>query len=308
MSGLNKDRIIFDPTDPTVSEDIGAYIRASDGTLITHTNVGGKDGLDVNIINPITVNSASDRAEDSAHTSGDVGSYILAVRQDTLTSSTSADGDYASFKVDSVGSLYTRDTGVKASLDSVIKTDNGAFTDGASMGLAMFGVDAANTYQPFKLNAAGELLVAADVSVTTGSDKVEDSAHANADVGTYILSVREDTLTSSTSASGDYQSIKTDALGRMYTNDAHQSMLVTPKSVTTTASALVASSLANRKQILVQNISSKNVYLGTSAAVTDVNGFKLGAGMSIELDLAAAVALFAISVGAAADVRIIELA
>lgn len=308
MSGLNKDKFIFDPADPTVSDDIGAYIRASDGTLITHTTAGAKQALDVNIVNPLTVTAGAEKAEDSAHTSSDIGNYVLAVRQDTLASSTSADGDYASFKVDSVGSLYTHDTGVKASLDSVIKTDNAAFTDGASLGLAIYGVDAANTYQPFKMNAAGELLVAADINLVTGSDKAEDAASASGDIGTYILSVREDTLTASTSASGDYQSVKTDALGRTYTNDSHQTMLITPSTVGVAAAVLVASSLANRKQILIQNNSNKNIYIGTSSAVTAVNGFKVGAGMSMEIDLAAQVSVFAISTAAATDVRVMELA
>ena len=54
--------------------------------------------------------------EDSAHTSGDSGAYVLAVRQDTLASSTSDDGDYASLKVNALGELYVHDTDVKAEL------------------------------------------------------------------------------------------------------------------------------------------------------------------------------------------------
>lgn len=46
--------------------------------------------------------------EDSAHVSGDAGIHMLSVRQDTLAGSTSTDGDYASFKTDSLGRLYTR--------------------------------------------------------------------------------------------------------------------------------------------------------------------------------------------------------
>jgi hypothetical protein len=46
--------------------------------------------------------------EDSAHVSGDAGIHTLGVRQDTLSSLTSTDGDYASFKVDSLGRMYTR--------------------------------------------------------------------------------------------------------------------------------------------------------------------------------------------------------
>ena len=46
--------------------------------------------VDVSVVN------GSDKAEDAAHASGDIGTYILAVRQDVLASSVSADGDYAS--------------------------------------------------------------------------------------------------------------------------------------------------------------------------------------------------------------------
>lgn len=48
----------------------------------------------------------AEKAEDAAHSSGDTGNYVLAVRQDTLAASTDADGDYSSFKVDSLGRLY----------------------------------------------------------------------------------------------------------------------------------------------------------------------------------------------------------
>lgn len=48
------------------------------------------------------------KAEDAAHTSGDVGVMAMGVRQDTLAASTSADGDYAPFKVTSVGRVYSQ--------------------------------------------------------------------------------------------------------------------------------------------------------------------------------------------------------
>lgn len=50
------------------------------------------------------------KAEDAAHTSGDVGVFILGVRQDTLASSTSTDGDYQAIKSDSTGAVYIRAT------------------------------------------------------------------------------------------------------------------------------------------------------------------------------------------------------
>ena len=49
-----KDQLIFDATSAGTigdSDSVGAFVRSSDGTLITHTTNGAKEGLDVNIIN-----------------------------------------------------------------------------------------------------------------------------------------------------------------------------------------------------------------------------------------------------------------
>jgi hypothetical protein len=53
MGGMiAKDRLLFDPADLAESDNIGSYVRAgSDGDLVSSTLVGGKEGLDVNIIN-----------------------------------------------------------------------------------------------------------------------------------------------------------------------------------------------------------------------------------------------------------------
>jgi len=53
-------RLGFDITDADTiiaSDNVGAWLRAgSDGDRISSTNIGGKEGLDVNIINSLTVN------------------------------------------------------------------------------------------------------------------------------------------------------------------------------------------------------------------------------------------------------------
>lgn len=148
---FGKEKLVFDPSAAADTDNIGAYLRSADGTLLTHTTVGGKEGLDVNVINTslevtatnldirnlsaaqdniaisdgtntlavnadgsinvnaeIDVVNGADKAEDSAHASGDIGSHVLAVRQDILAASTSADGDYASFKVNADGALWVQ--------------------------------------------------------------------------------------------------------------------------------------------------------------------------------------------------------
>jgi hypothetical protein len=55
---LSGRRLGFDITDADTilaSDNVGAWLRAgTDGDQLSSTNVGGKEGLDVNIINPMT--------------------------------------------------------------------------------------------------------------------------------------------------------------------------------------------------------------------------------------------------------------
>ena len=159
------------------------------------------------------------------------------------------------------------------------------------------------------VNADGSINVNADISVVNGSDKAEDSVHASGDIGTYVLSVRQDTLAISTSASGDYQSFKTDALGRQYSNSAAQTAAFSAVTVDTTAGGvdLVASDLANRTKILIQNTGSKPIYIGNSG-VTAATGIKVPAGASAEFEAGPQVNLFAITDSGSSDVRVMELA
>jgi hypothetical protein len=48
------------------------------------------------------------KAEDAAHTSADVGTFVLGVRKDTTAQTTSADGDYAFPAVDAYSAVFTR--------------------------------------------------------------------------------------------------------------------------------------------------------------------------------------------------------
>lgn len=61
-------KLIFDTTDVNTiadSDSVGAYLRSSDGTLLTHTDVGGKMALDVRVAEGINVEVDLDHADDS---------------------------------------------------------------------------------------------------------------------------------------------------------------------------------------------------------------------------------------------------
>lgn len=61
-------QLVFDTTDATSiahSDSVGAYVRSSDGTLITHTTVGGKEALDVRVAEGINVEVDLSHVDDS---------------------------------------------------------------------------------------------------------------------------------------------------------------------------------------------------------------------------------------------------
>lgn len=61
---INKFQSVFDPTTNEL-DIIGSYLKASDGTLLTHTDVGGKKALDVNVAAGINVEVDLSHLDDS---------------------------------------------------------------------------------------------------------------------------------------------------------------------------------------------------------------------------------------------------
>jgi hypothetical protein len=83
----------------------------------TGTSVSTKYGLDVNIIGGAGLGT---QTEDSAHVSGDTGTFPLAVRNDAGTA-LAADGDYIPLSTDSTGRLR-----VDATISSLTPINSGA--------------------------------------------------------------------------------------------------------------------------------------------------------------------------------------
>lgn len=249
--GITLDKLVFDPAAPSDGASVGAYLRGSDGTLITQT--GG--ALDVNIAASTGMGIYD---EDSVHASGDKGQQILAVRRDADTSLVSADGDYA----------------------------------------------------PLQVDADGFLKVRGKITVEAGdAEYAEDSAHASGDAGLSMLAVRQDVLSSLVSATGDYANFKLDSLGRLYTTHQKQTLSApAAASVTSTAATLIASPLAGRTEVTIQNLGSKDIFIGKDATVTAANGIKVSAGSNATYEWGSAVAVFAITASGTADVRLLEAA
>lgn len=279
-----KDHLMFDTTDATTIADtdsVGAFVRAgTDGDLISSTNVGGKEGLDVNLINASIVVTATD----------------LDIRDLT--------------QADEITVYQGTDPWVVSATDLDIRDldhsqDNVAIAQGG------------NT---MVVNADGSINVNADIDIVNGAEKAEDAAHASGDIGQYVLAVRQDSLASSTSNDGDYASLKVNAAGALYVNventitvnDAALAATAIANAanaldVADTAEAAVASALANRKYLWIYNNDNSKVYIGSSG-VTAANGFPVSPGSYMELRCGAAISPFFVGQsGKVPEIRTMEL-
>ncbi|MHA1949699.1 MAG: hypothetical protein ACW987_07490 [Candidatus Thorarchaeota archaeon] len=203
------------------SADIGAFVLAvrndagtalaADGDYIPlSTDASG----DLRVSG--TFMAGNEYAEDSVHTSGDTGGFVLSVRNDTLASLVDTDGDYAPFQVDALGALYVNvsDSNYEYAEDSVHTTaDVGAFVLAVrnDAGTALAGTD--GDYIPFSTDASGALRVTGGTTAYA-----EDSVHTTGDSGNFVLAVRNDTLASLVDTDGDYAPFQVDALGALYVN------------------------------------------------------------------------------------------
>ena len=278
-----KEKLVFDGVGTLDDADnVGAWIRSADGTMITHTAVSGKDGLDVHLINE-SIEVTADGLDIRALTQTD---------EVTVFQGTSP-------WVVSATDLDIRD--LDHTTDNVAISQNG------------------NT---LVVNADGSINVNAEVEIDAAYEYEEDSQHESGDIGAYVLAVRQDTLAPSTSADGDYASFKVNADGALWVQLAdntvnalppsHTGWLVGNNTINNTAELVVSSDLTNRRKILIQNVSSggRTIHLGHSDQVSSSNGIRLSAGAAVELELAAGVGVWAIgpSAGPGADIRIAEFA
>lgn len=276
--GISIDKLDFDPSSPSDNQRVGSFLIGAGGDVLTSTTLGGKEALDVNIAGSTGLGIY---AEDSAAVSGDLGQPPLAVRQDSLTTgATSADGDYAMLKVNAKSELYVKDSDSLAQL-VLVKSDT------ASIVTSTGNIDT-------KLGALS---------------KAEDAAHSSGDMGIMGLSVRKDVPSALAGSDGDYAAMETDNKGRLYVNDGHNnSWLTSVSSIGTSAGQLDASPLSGRKTVIIQNLGAKSIYIGEANTVTTSSGVEIPKFASMEFKFGEGLQLWAISSGAANDVRMIEAA
>lgn len=228
------------PTLISKDRDANASTNAIFATLVDAAGdqiaVDGSGNLSVSI-GSITTNY--EYAEDTAHTTADVGVQVLAVRNDAGTALAGTTGDYIPLTTDSSGNLRTT-----ASL-TIGKTDDSAFTiatdeviangyladettpdsvDEGDIGIARMTLDRRQLFvltdsttasQRLAINASGE------AAVETNVEYAVDAAAGGSDVGAAVLAVRDDALTTLTPVDGDYVQLRTDSTGALWVQDVN---------------------------------------------------------------------------------------
>lgn len=268
-----------------VRKDSPASIASADGN-VAPLQMDANGALRVS--GSLTASFTAEHNEDDPFTNGDSGIATLLVRQDTLASSTSTDGDYGSFKSNSLGELYVHDTDVKAQLVS------------ANSSLSSIVTNTSNT-------ASNTSTISSTLSALS---KAEDAVAGNGDQGIQVLAVRKDAQGTNVSNDGDYSSLQTWSEGSLKVVDvANGSLLQQRVALSAVAAKMPAAPLANRKSLMIQNAGSSSAFIGSATVTTSgaTLGIEIPKGGFMELEVGPAVDVYGIA-GGALNVAILEMA
>jgi hypothetical protein len=154
LGSLGKTRVLVNTGTVAEGDSIAAYLTDAAGNLLTSTLAGGNQALDVNINNGVY-------AEDSAHTTADLGFAVWAVRNDAGTALAGTDGDYIPFSTDASGNLRVTGTftsNAEFAEDSAhTSTDLGNYVLSVRQDTAGTAVSADGDYASFQQTADGYL-------------------------------------------------------------------------------------------------------------------------------------------------------
>lgn len=299
MSSITKGRSLFDTAAPADSDNIGAYLRASDGTLIDTVSIGGVDRLAVDATlkdgsgNALTSTSGALNVSLANAGTLAVSAVDFDIRDLTHVSDSVKVGDGTDFlAVNADGSVNITDNGGSLTVDATNLDirDLTHVSDSVKVG---DGTDF------IAVNTDGSLNV---LAVGNVADDAADSGNP------LKIGSRAVTGALSTVAHNDRADALADQYRRMYVNDSAQvSLLSSTKTANNSASLVVSSALAGRRRIIVHNIGGNVAYLGHSG-VTSSNGLKLDREASVELDLGQYVDLYVITASSTTELRVLEIA
>jgi hypothetical protein len=280
---MSKMHLIFDTTDAATilaSDSVGAYVRSSDGTLITATGTA----LDVNIDNASIVVTATDLdIRDLTAVSDSVESWTHDGTGNAITSTAGAlDVNLKSPLVVDVSLSHTN--------DSVHLGDGTNLLTSTTVGPDI-GLD---------VN-----LINASIVVTATDLDIRDLTAASDSVESWLNDGAGNAITSTGGA------LDVNITNSITVNDAALANIAiataaNAMSVANTAEDVVASPLANRKYLHIYNNGNLSAYIGASG-VTSANGYPLSPGAEMILRAGAAIDIEWVAANVQQNIRTLEL-
>ena len=240
---------------------------------------------------------------------------------------TSIDSDTAAMVVDlaaievlltSIDADTSTIAGDTTSIDSILtalsKAEDAAHGSG-DQGIQLLAVrndvegtlcDTDGDYAPLQVDNVGRLRVIGDLDVV-GNVGDDDADSGNP---MKVGSRGVDGLLTALSASNDRADLLSDLYRRIWVNNApNVGNTLSKPTISDAAAEIAAAPQAGRTRIIVQNLSSKPIYLGKDNTVTTSTGIKLEKNVIMELPYGEDLNLWAISdAGISSDVRVLELA
>jgi lipopolysaccharide export system protein LptA len=310
---ISKEKLSFDPTDAeslAASDIVGARLLAgTDGDELDstsgalHVSDGGGsitvDATDLDIRDLAFATDSVDVSGSSVSISGDVN-----VTQGTspwVVSATDLDIRDLAFATDKVD--------ISGSSNVAVVDGGGSLTVDAS------DLDIRDlAFATDKVDVSGSSVsISGDVNVTQGTSPWVVSA---TDLDIRDLDAAQDSIESwthdgsgnaITSTTGwlDVNIAGSDIEINVEDDKANTALLSTANSIGTTAEALLASQLAARRFLWVQNLGPNAMYVGDSS-VTVANGIRFSNGAIGEFRFGPAISLFAVTNAGAADARMLE--
>jgi hypothetical protein len=339
-------KLVFDATDADTIQDsanVGAFLRSADGTLLTHTDVGGKKALDVRVAEGINVEVDLDAADDSvaAWLSDGAGNAISstggALHISDAGGSITVDATnldirdlaFATDKVDVSGSEVSLDAATLAALENITVSatdldirDLAFATDKVDVTGSEVSLDSATLAALENITVSATDLDIRDLNSATDSVTVIQGTSpwvvSATDLDIRDLSALQDSVSanlfdgvgnaiSSTAGALDVNI----ASGTVTTSDAalaNTAIKALAESVGTSAAQILdgADELAARKYVMLYNNGNRTVFIGETG-VTVTSGFPVFPGSILEARVGAAVDLFMISQSGTQDIRTLQL-
>jgi hypothetical protein len=189
----------------TITDNTLANMSRSVITGRSSTGGGTYYNVKVNPSGSLVTTADFAYAEDTAHASGDIGAFVMGVRNDANTAMTSANGDYSPIAVNANGAVAINDGGNSITVDgsvtatisgTVAATQSGAWTVGVNNGAGAAAVNIQDGGNSITVDGTVTLgpnsgVDIGDVDVTsvipgtgaTNLGKAEDAPHTSGDVG-----------------------------------------------------------------------------------------------------------------------------